>query len=58
MIGCYEYRNDDIVLSSDSMTDEQWAFICEQFGFLNPENVFDIIIKSYDVDVYRWEAGK
>lgn len=56
MLECYEYRNDDLVISSDDMSPEQWAFICDQFGFPEPENVFDIIVKSYDVDMY--EGGR
>lgn len=51
MITCYEHRNNDIMLSSDDMTPEEWGFVCNLFGYSNSEKVLNIIVKNYDVDV-------
>lgn len=56
MLECYEYRNDDLVISTDDTSCDLWVFICNQFDLPEPKNVLSITVKSYDV--YMYEGGR
>lgn len=56
MVNSYYHSDETIILNDNDLGVEGWSRICKMFGYANPENVLQIIIHEFDVDVVEKEA--